>query len=85
MINWWNLFYCGGFNITGPNGENYSDEKLIIDAVINKRKPLGFALVKRNEFASLINKVQKYRLCYTTEPHTFNENNICYVIFKEIP
>jgi len=76
MVNWWNLFYCGGFSITGPNEENYSDQKLIIDAVINKSKPLGFSLIKRNELSSMINKVQQYGLCYTTEPHIFGENNI---------
>ena len=59
MVRWWNLFYCGGFSISGPNDEHYSWNENIIDAVINKEKPMGFAFYQVDKMNDAINKLNK--------------------------
>ena len=68
MVRWWNLFYCGGFFIHGPNGENYSTDMNIVDAVINKQKPIGFAYFDNNKMPKVIEKVKKTGLPYSISP-----------------
>jgi len=71
MVRWWNLFYCGGFSIIGPNDEDYSKDKCILDAVINKEKPIGFAWLNEDKLQAGIDKVKAAGLPYSLEASHF--------------
>lgn len=68
MVRWWNLFYCNGFFIDGPNGEEYSTNMNIVDAVINKQKPIGFAYFENTKMHEIVEKVKKTGLPYSISP-----------------
>lgn len=69
MVRWQNLYYCGGFGVHGPNDKDLSSDGDLIDAVIAKRKPIGFALFESDQLQAQVEKVTTAGLPYKVEPH----------------
>ena len=69
MVRWWNLFYCGGYSITSPDYQNYSSKIHIIEDVLHKKKPIGFALIDNDKIPFIIKRIEKAGYPYSIEPH----------------
>lgn len=71
MVRWWNLFYCGGFGIRDPNDVDLSTNEELIDAVIAKKKPIGFASLFDEKLQPFVDKVKSTGLPYHVKASGF--------------
>ena len=69
MVRWWNLFYCGGWTIRDENDINLSSDDALLEAVLNKQKPIGFAIFKNDRLDEIVERIKQAGLPYHIKPH----------------
>lgn len=69
MMRWQNLYFCGGYDVSTENGESTGSDDLLIDAVIDGLKPIGFIVVEKSEACKYIKKAIDKGIEYYVNPH----------------
>lgn len=68
MHRWDNLYFCGGYDATLPDGQQFDTNERLIKYVLNGKKPMGFILIEESEIDKFIQMVEG-KLEYKIVPH----------------
>lgn len=69
MIRWQNLYFCGGYSVLAEDGQCTGSNDLLIEAVIDGVKPIGFIVVKESESYKYIKKAVDNGIKYSVNLH----------------
>ncbi|MGQ4666681.1 hypothetical protein ACUIJN_12760 [Metabacillus halosaccharovorans] len=74
MHRWDNLYFCGGYGATLPDGQQFDTNERLIEYVLKKQKPMGFIVVEKSKIDRFIQMVEG-NLDYKIMPH-FREDYV---------
>jgi len=68
MHRWDNLYFCGGYGAVLPDGKWFGSNERLVEYVLDKKKPMGFIVIKESEIDKFIQMVEG-KLNYKIKPH----------------
>lgn len=68
MVNWRNLFYCGGYSTTNIDGTDPCSDEALLEGVLCGKKPIGYIVDNKEKIDSYIAKIENTGLKYKVTP-----------------